>query len=456
VYSPRSGWTNGSRRQRVDRVLFLTHEPLTSSLAGPGIRVWELAHVLARQQPVTIGTPNKSPLRSASLEVRSYRDSAMAQLVSEHPIVIAFGYLLAQHPVIRRNAEYLVMDLYDPFLLENLLMHDDLPMERRQAVHRHDLDVVVDQLRLADFFLCASERQRDYWLGALSTVNRINPRSYAQDPSLRKLIDVVPFGLPTESPKRGGPGLRAETPGIGPDDVVLLWGGGIWNWFDPLTAIRAVAAVREELPELKLYFMGLRHPNPDLPQMDMARRAVGLASELGLLDRSVFFRDGWVPYERRADYLGDADLGISLHRESIETRFSFRTRFLDYLWAGLPTIATAGDVLSDELALGGAAITVPEGDVSAVVAALRTLVRDRQRRSGMRQQALRLAREHDWERAAEPLLAFCRAPYRNQPGRSPDGTLFFALQLGAVWRRSWMRKGARSIGRRLKRQTRIT
>src|SRR5439155_14718905 len=134
------------------------------------------------------------------------------------------------YPVIRRKAAYLVMDLYDPFLLENLLMHNDLDMVRREAVHESDLGVVIDQLRQADFFLCASERQRDYWLGALSMVNRVNPRSYAQDATLRRLIDVVSFGLPAEPPEPQRPAIQEEVAAITAADVVVLWGGGIWNW----------------------------------------------------------------------------------------------------------------------------------------------------------------------------------------------------------------------------------
>jgi hypothetical protein len=38
--------------------------------------------------------------------------------------------------------------------------------------------------------------------------------------------------------------------------------------------------------------------------------------------------------------LREADIGVSLHREDVETRYSFRTRVLDYLWAGLPIITT--------------------------------------------------------------------------------------------------------------------
>ena len=395
----------------MHKVLFLTHEPLTEAIAGPGIRVWELAHVLARQQPVTIGTPNQSPVRSEHVDIQCFRRGAFPRLLETHDIVIAFGFLLRQHPVIARRAAFLVMDIYDPFLLENLHMHEGLGVRERLVVHQYDLDAVLEQLARADFFLCASERQRDYWLGALSMANRINPFTYQRDPALRRLIDVVSFGVPTDPPRPTRGAIKDVVPGIGRDDVVVLWGGGIWNWFDPLTAIRAVHALRAQRPAVKLYFMGLHQANPQNPEMVMAQRALALARELGALDKQVFFRDGWVPYAERVNYLGDADIGISLHNEHVETRLAYRTRILDYLWAGLPVVATGGDVLSDEISANGAGLAVPEGGLDAVVEALRGLAADPDRRAKMRARSRALADVHTWERAAEPLLAYCRDPW---------------------------------------------
>ena len=58
------------------------------------------------------------------------------------------------------------------------------------------------------------------------------------------------------------------------------------------------------------------------------------------LDHTVFFNDGWVPYAERGAWLAEADIGVSAHFDDIETRFAFRTRLLDYLWAGLPIVTT--------------------------------------------------------------------------------------------------------------------
>ena len=63
---------------------------------------------------------------------------------------------------------------------------------------------------------------------------------------------------------------------------MLLWGGGMWNWFDPLTVIKAVAELARSRPHLRLVFLGTRHPNPEIEEMAMTRRALELAAELGL------------------------------------------------------------------------------------------------------------------------------------------------------------------------------
>jgi glycosyltransferase involved in cell wall biosynthesis len=376
--------------------------------------------VLATRHEVTIGAPNRDPRPSSQVQVRCFTAGALDQLLREHDITIASGYLLHQNPMIRKLARYLVMDVYGPFLLENLHLFGDASITDRMALHQRGVEVVLEQLEAADFLLCASERQRDYWLGALSMANRVNPYTFSADSSLRSLIDVVPFGLPTEPSKPSALAIKGVVPGIDRGDVVMLWTGGIWDWFDPLTAIEAVAKIEDEVPTLKLYFMGGRHPNPAIPPMIMARRAEELARDRGLLNSRVFFNDRWVPYTERVNYLCDADVAISFHHEHIETRFSFRTRFLDCLWTGLPILATAGDVLSDAAAAEGAGLTVADGDVDAVAEAMRALATDPDRRESMRRRSLALAQRYRWTTVAQPLLAYCGQPRRAADAGRPD------------------------------------
>ena len=199
-------------------------------------------------------------------------------------------------------------------------------------------------------------------------------------------------------------------PGIGPDDKVILWGGGVYNWFDPLTFIRAVARLRSRIPEVRLYFMGMQHPNPGVPTMRMATQTRQLAEELDLVDRHVFFNDGWVAYDERQNYLLEADVGVSTHFDQVETSFSFRTRILDYIWASLPIVATAGDSFGDLIERSGFGITVPPEDEPALEEALYQLLSDDERNAACRTAIADHLDTFRWTRVLEPLRQFCRAP----------------------------------------------
>jgi glycosyltransferase involved in cell wall biosynthesis len=304
----------------------------------------------------------------------------------------------------------LVVDLYNPFLLENLQRHAAASLLDKVSSYEGLLDALRAQINAGDFFVCADEKQRDYWLGVLSALDRVNPYTHSDDSSLRRLIDVVPFGLPDAPPRHTNRVLKGAHGKLGADDKVILWGGGIWNWLDALTLIRAMSLIVGHREGVKLFFMGIDRPNASAVRMEAAQEAIALSKELGLYDRYVFFND-WVPYAERHNYLLEADVGASLHLDHIETRFSFRTRLLDYIWAGLPTIATAGDVLSKTLADEGLARLVAPGDVEGVAQTILLMLGEPDLRARCAPAFGRIASRYRWDVVTRPLLEFCDSPY---------------------------------------------
>jgi glycosyltransferase involved in cell wall biosynthesis len=398
----------------ANRILIVSHEALGPLLSGPAIRCWELAHALAAEHSVTLAVPapverDSQQVRLVGYDVRS--GEALRAELDACEAVVASGYLLRHYPFLAAGPP-LVVDLYDPFMLENLAIHAGKPLADQQALYRIDRSVLDEQLRMGDFFLCASEQQRDFWIGMLAASGRVNPLTVQADMSLRRLIAVVPFGLPAGPPVRRQAALKGVIPGIGPDDRLVYWGGGLWDWFDPQTAIRAVAALSARVPNVRLFFAGVHHPNPAVPPMRPAEAAQALSADLGLTGRHVFFND-WVPYDRRADYLLEADAAVSFHLDHIETRFAFRTRYLDYLWASLPMVLTRGDSLGEQAASYGLARLVSPGDVTGAAQALaEALAESRQTAADCRERARPLLEALRWPRVVAPLNEFCRAPQR--------------------------------------------
>jgi glycosyltransferase involved in cell wall biosynthesis len=230
----------------------------------------------------------------------------------------------------------------------------------------------------------------------------------------------VPFGVGDDAPVQTRSAIRGAIPGIGPDDKVILWGGGVYNWFDPLTLVRAIDRLKGRIPEIRLLFLGMKHPNPGVPQMRVAFETQQLARELGLEGVHVFFNHAWVDFDDRHNYLLDADLGVSTHLDHIETEFSFRTRILDYLWAELPIVATDGDSFAELITRAELGLVVPPSDVDALEQALERLLVDDELIARCRERIRAVSPALRWGPCLDPLVEFCRAPRRAADVACPD------------------------------------
>jgi glycosyltransferase involved in cell wall biosynthesis len=423
-------------------VLVLCEDVIGTTMAGPGIRWWEISSQLARAHQVTLATPYEVDVEPANFSVVRSPRRPPPSYFERYDAVFTLRVLPQLAEAKRRYGFRLIVDLYDPVILENLELHSERPIDAQKLnVERLRRDLRL-ALETGDHFVCASEVQRDMWIGSLMTTGRLTPSVYASDPSLRELIDVVPFGVSSEPCARTGPGLRDRF-GIDEGDFVLLWGGGIWNWLDPLTLIESVAEVASTHPDTRLVFMGLARPTAGVPVMSMIARAKRLADDLELTDRHVFFNQEWLPYEQRCNFLLDADVGVSTHSDHVETHFAFRTRNLDYFWAGLPVVASRGDVFADLLETSGAGIAVPANDRVALSDAIVSL-RDPDLRARMSEASRSLGERYSWDRTVQPLMRMVSAetevvrPRRSSVARA---TLTW-YALAVLWRysaagRSW-------------------
>ena len=395
------------------RLLFITTDPLTETMPGPAIRAWHLAEALSADHDVTLVSSVACSRSHPGMDARFADERTVAALCDWMTVVVGPGSLVTRYPCFRTTEKPVVIDIYDPYHLENLATRAPSPDEADTLVARL-VHVVNEDLSRGDFFLCASERQRDFWLGSLTTLGRVNARTHRGDEGLERLLAVVPFGVQAAPPVHDGPGLDGLPPAGHHAWPIVLWGGGVYDWLDPVTVLRAVHRLRAELPDIFLVFMGMGHPNPEIPEMPVAEELRRVAQDLGMVPSAVAFNSSWVPYDQRAAALLDATVGVSTNLEHLEARFSFRTRVLDYLWAGLPTVMTRGDVLSELVEAEGIGVAVPPGDVDAVAEGIRRMVTSPPSRAAVRAVADRFR----WDRVAAPLLEYCQEPWRaaDRPG----------------------------------------
>jgi len=400
----------------MTRVLVITGAEIGTRMAGPAIRAMAIAKVLTGDgHDVVLATTSTldldcSPDACRVIALRPGDDAAFAALEREAQLIVFQGHAMEQFPALAWTDRVIVADAYDPMYLEMLEQGREQPRATWDLLVRSRVALLNQQLSRADLVLCASERQRSLYLGQLAALGRISPTTYEHDPYLERLIAVAPFGLDAEPPRHAHAVLRGVVEGIDDDSRILLWGGGIYSWFDPLALIRAVNALAARQPRTKLVFLGTKHPGVE--PMGIVKDAIQLADELGALGRSVVFIEGWVPFEERGSFLMEADAGVSTHHAHVETEFSFRTRILDYLWAGLPMVVTTGDTFADLVEAERLGIVVPAGDEKALEVALEKVLYNEAFARATQKRVKVVRRRFEWEHTLEPLRRIAREPKR--------------------------------------------
>ncbi|WP_081841393.1 glycosyltransferase family 4 protein [Alicyclobacillus macrosporangiidus] len=402
----------------MSRVVFLSTETFGDRMAGPAIRTWELASALARLgHEVTVASTSEIK-RSANFRTAVYSARSLALLLSCADTFIIQNPELLRYGEVRNPPIPLVVDLYDPFILENLEVYKDLDMRSRIGLHRADLKKLLDLISIGDYFICASERQRFFWLGILSALNRICPSTYDDDPSGRSLIGVVPFGIPDDQGlTQQGQETCEYIPGLQPEDRLLVWPGGIWSWFDPLTLIKAMEILRDDMAvPVKLLFMGVHHPDPNITVMSMAHKARQLSDEKRLTGKYVFFNEQWVPYDKRSIILSRANIVVSTHFKTMEADLSFRTRLLDAIWAKRPIVSTEGGILSDWIIEHRLGLVVPPEDPITLAHSIKSLLSNDDMLAEITRNIEAFRASLRWARCVTDLHKFCMHP-RFSPDR---------------------------------------
>lgn len=409
-------------------VALLCSEPLRPQMAGIGIRYLEMARRLTAEgfdvhllSPFRTGQEREEI--AAALPGVMLEDAAdLVESVRGASCVVGQGQLV--NDLIHGGAEApLVADFYDPWLIENLHYVGSMGLDP----YRNDHATWLLQLRAADLVLCSSQEQRLFYLGLLTALGRVHPHLVEQDPTLDRLIRIVPFGVP-DDPGSHRPFLEA-----GPAGRKRILFGGLYDWYDPWPLLEGFRrATTSGVLDAEVIFV--HNPSSDTPQ-ELVREVDVWRGRHALEDRVRFI--DWVPSARRYDLLRDVDLLASTHRDSIETRLSLRTRFLDALAVGCPVLTTEGGAMSRLLRADDAGWVVPEQDAAAVFEALVEIFADAERARAVVGRGREVGARFSWSRALKPLVDYLHAPWRDAskrefslalPTRAPKDPLAFRVR----------------------------
>jgi glycosyltransferase involved in cell wall biosynthesis len=362
----------------MSTVVVATPDVVGARMAGPGIRAWYLARELAKVAPTTLIAKLED---AADLKGPAILDRESAQARD----VLRDAAILIGQPARRfrkrRSGQRIVFDLFDPTVLELRELYGNMPSFRQRVHLAAEWWRLSAALMSADLLVCAAASQRRFYESLQS----------GDAPWIE-----VPFGVDL-----------AETGKCDkPQANLVVWGGGVWEWLDPKTAVDAILQLNTEGLSCQLLFLGRTRPNRDLVDR---RRADRFDRLLERGNGHVSASADWVPYSERLSWLCSGKIAIMLHRSTAEADYAIRTRLFDAIAAGIPVIATERGFAAELVEREGLGIVVPAENVQAVAQAIRRLLTDDVFRSACVMNLERVRPRYAWEVVTRPLTSAVQA-----------------------------------------------
>lgn len=335
-------------------ILFLSTDPIGERMNGPAIRHYELARHLANAgYTCTLMSPSaSSDGRAGPVSLRAMNGQAdIRREVERHEVILFTPAAIPSGSDDLIRKKWLVADLFVPHYFESGASGPVLDAGQvrsgagiHHSVHQdfllHRLERALD---LANHIICGSERQRQWILGLLTAFGKIGDGQRRMSAPIEDYVSLVPYGTPADPPASSRSRIKGVIPGICAGDKVILWWGCWCDWYDLETLFSAMEILAKNRPDIKLVMGHPVHPGAEEEPSKSIQASIRQAKDRGLLNRSIFILEEWIPYENRGEYLLQADAGIYCHRKTLESFYSIRSRFFDYIWAGLPVIISEGD-----------------------------------------------------------------------------------------------------------------
>jgi len=239
------------------KILLVSSDNVASTMAGPGIRYFEMAKALASFFSVTLAVPNECDLKDLEFKITKYDSKfpnrILKGLITKNTVVVAQNLPPSMLFRIRQLKTIYIADLYDPSFIEVLEYAKYDSLKNQKLLYDFNLITTKLQIAGATNLVCANSRQQNLYMGILSGIRFFNPEKYKSISKIAELIPLVPFGLKKEKPGvKDFDFVERKFPGIKKEDKIIFWGGGIWNWFDALSAVKAVEIIKKDRDDIKL------------------------------------------------------------------------------------------------------------------------------------------------------------------------------------------------------------
>jgi glycosyltransferase involved in cell wall biosynthesis len=357
-------------------VVVHTPDVVGDRMAGPGIRAWHLATELAKHVPTRLIARSESNAATAgtALEIVEHGSVEAREALRDASVLVgqpARGFRK------RRREQRIAYDLFDPTVLELRELYGSAPSLRQRIHLAAEWWRLAEAVMRADLLVCAAGKQRELY-----------ERLQSSDAPWIE----VPFGIDL-----GETGVCEKS-----KDNIVIWGGGTWEWLDPIGAVDAIVRVNQAGVPARLLFLGRARPNRNLIDRRRDDRFDQLLARGGPY---VSANEEWVPYRERLSWLRSGKIAIMLHRRTAEADYSIRTRLFDAIAAGIPVVASAGGFAAELVERESLGVVVPPEDTGAAAEAIRRLLTDDDLYTTAVKNLERIRPQFAWEVVTRPLVS---------------------------------------------------
>jgi glycosyltransferase involved in cell wall biosynthesis len=352
---------------------------------GAGLRAWGIGQGLATRGHTVLYSMPAIALEGRQIDDESIRKYAwtvgsLSRIIrlAQPDVVIACNWPVAAN--IHDCPVPLVLDQHGPHLLERQYQSayrgfDDNARAKRLAI-RH-----------ADYFSCAGDLQRIYFLPWLML------GGFQFD---ENRMCAIPISLSPDLPVHEFS-----------DETTFVYGGVFLPWQDPRNGLETVLAELNRRGQGRLKFFGGRHPIYPVDTGLFGEIQTRLESDARVQMQPM------IPHDQLVEAYRQAHVAIDVMARNPERELAFTTRTVEYLWCGLPVIYNDYSELSRYIRDYQAGWVVDPNDREAIRAAVTEVFEQPDRVREYSRNAQRLVRERfTWDRTIDPLDAFCRNPTR--------------------------------------------
>ena len=205
-------------------------------------------------------------------------------------------------------------------------------------------------LRRLKYISCLVYEDRDYEPGFIHTKLRRRWAAMLERVAMRRADRIISIGTRLANLRRTQTGCAVELVPTGVDVArfacperqeprpILIYTGNMAPWSGLDLILKALPRIRQSIPEIQCLFVGSGLP---------AYRAhlEQVAEKLGMRDAVRF--TGEVPYHRVQSFLAEAGIGLALFQPTELRQYAAPLKVLEYMAAGLPTIAVSPSEAAD-------------------------------------------------------------------------------------------------------------